>query len=284
MFLSFLKSMQTKSQDAQNPGLWVNGNRMPIQEEHARKLDPSSSSFFKAKSGGNNHLQLVVPPVDADGNREVTPKEAARSAALSAEIDASVQADKIRARLQDNDKVVTGTRNPLEYSKEPTYDELDQRAASIKRRRGAGLPVYSPDATYEQDQNSAKAVVTGLQENIKRSMFLTHLQSMQTKSQDAQNPGLWVNGNRMPIQEGKGAPTGSSPEGFDRARAASFYKLRLGKNRPAGAQDLNSDGVLSKAERELITQQLGDDLEDTTPTKAEITAKKLTKNFFDEHM
>ena len=32
MFLSFLNSMQTNSQNAQNPGLWVNGNRMPVQE------------------------------------------------------------------------------------------------------------------------------------------------------------------------------------------------------------------------------------------------------------
>ena len=32
-------------------------------------------------------------------------------------------------------------------------------------------------------------------------MFLSHLQSMQTKSQGAQNPGLWVNGMRQPIQE-----------------------------------------------------------------------------------
>jgi hypothetical protein len=201
MFRSFLKSMQTKSQDAQNPGLWVNGNRMPMQEELARKLDPSASSFFKPKSGRNNYLQLVAPPVDADGNREVTPEEAARSAALSAEIDASVKADRVRAQLQDQDKVVTDTRNPLEYAKDSTYDELDQRAAAIQRRRGQGLPVYSPDSAYEQDQNSAKAVVAGLQENTNRSMFLTHLQGMQTKSQDAQNPGLWVNGNRMPVQE-----------------------------------------------------------------------------------
>ena len=50
MFRSFLKSMQTKSQDAQNPGLWVNGNRMPMQE--------------------------AVKPVDQNANREVTPDEA----------------------------------------------------------------------------------------------------------------------------------------------------------------------------------------------------------------
>ena len=324
MFLSFLNSMQTKSQDAQNPGLWVNGNRMPMhegkgnldkekvidpagygldglpasttgaaaaqranisqqvragnaqlnnparvnvenlyredakmnpkgspniynpltnvadaeidlmakqiargnlgggrapgamqpepmQEELARRLDPSASSFFKPKSGRNNYLQLVTPPVDADGNREVTPEEAARSVALSAEIDASVRADRVRAQLQDQDKVVTDTRNPLEYAKNSTYDELDQRAAAIKRRRGQGLPVYSPDSAYEQDQNSAAAVVAGLQENTKRSMFLTHLQSMQTKSQDAQNPGLWVNGNRMPMQEQQGAPVATPP-------------------------------------------------------------------------
>ena len=188
MFLSYLQSMQTKSQDAQNPGLWINGNRMPMQEELARKLDPSASSFFKAKSGGNNHLQLVAPPVDADANREVTPEEAAKSAALSAEIEAAVKADRIRVQLQDRDKVVTDTRNPLEYAKEPTYDELDQRAEAIKRRRAQGLPVYSPDSAYEQDQNSAKAVVAGLQENTKRSIFLTHLQN-------------WTNGNRMPMQE-----------------------------------------------------------------------------------
>ena len=183
----------------------------PMQEELARKLNPSSSSFFKPKSGRNNYLQLVAPPVDADGNREVTPEEAARSAALSAEIDASVRADRVRAQLQDQDKVVTDTRNPLEYAKDSTYDELDQRAAAIKRRRGQGLPVYSPDSAYEQDQNSAKAVVAGLQENTKRSMFLTHLQSMQTKSQNAQNPGLWVNGNRMPMHEQQGAPIATPP-------------------------------------------------------------------------
>jgi hypothetical protein len=233
-----------------------------MQEELARKLDPSASSFFKPKSGRNNYLQLVTPPVDADGNREVTPEEAARSAALSAEIDASVKADRVRAQLQDQDKVVTDTRNPLEYAKDSTYDELDQRAAAIRRRRSQGLPVYSPDSAYEQDQNSAKAVVAGLQEenvnhpiglplttftnqikkgfpnasveerakmvddmmnawnnrnkskankpksksapmqeDTNRSMFLSHLQSMQTKSQDAQNPGLWVNGMRQSIQE-----------------------------------------------------------------------------------
>jgi len=435
MFLSFLKSMQTNSQNSQNPGLWVNGNRMPIQEgkgnmdkekvidpmgngldglpasttgaaarsmspttrqvwnansgnrnparvnvenlyredarmnpngnpdiynpltnvadaeielmakqiargnlsggrapgamqpepmqeELARKLDPSTSSFFKPKSGRNNYLQLVVPPVDADGNREVTPEEAARSAALSAEIDASVKADRVRAQLQDQDKVVTNTRNPLEYAKDSTYDELDQRAAAIKRRRAQGLPVYSPDSAYEQDQNAAKAVVAGLQEenenhpiglplitftnqikkgfpnasveergkmvddmmkawnnrnkskadkpksksapmqeNTNRSMFLTHLQSMQTKSQDAQNPGLWVNGNRMPMHEntpGGGTPAGASPEEFAKARAANPFRVKLGKGRPAGAQDLNGDGLVSKAEKELIPVDLRD--------------------------
>ena len=437
MFLSFLKSMQTNSQNSQNPGLWVNGNRMPMQEgkgnmdkekvidpmgtgldglaasttgaaarsinpttrqvwnansgnrnparvnvenlyredarmnpsgspniynpltnvadaeielmarqitrgnlgggggrapgamqpepmqeELARKLDPSASSFFKPKSGRNNYLQLVVPPVDADGNREVTPEEAARSAALSAEIDASVRADAVRAQLQDRDKVVTNTRNPLEYAKDSTYDELDQRAAAIRRRRSQGLPVYSPDSAYEQDQNAAKAVVAGLQEenvnhpiglplitftnqikkgfpnasveergkmvddmmkawnnrnkskankpksksapmqeNTNRSMFLTHLQGMQTKSQDAQNPGLWVNGNRMPMHEntpGGGTPAGASPEEFAKARAANPFRVRLGKGRPAGAQDLNRDGLVSKAEQELIPVDLRD--------------------------
>jgi len=314
----------TKQDDGYNPGGLMSGQYMPnaIQEELARKLDPSASSFFKPKSGRNNYLQLVAPPVDADGNREVTPEEAARSAALSAEIDASVKADRVRAQLQDRDKVVTNTRNPLEYAKDSTYDELDQRAAAIRRRRSQGLPVYSPDSAYEQDQNAAKAVVAGLQEeninhpiglplitftnqikkgfpnasveergkmvddmmkawnnrnkskpnkpksksapmqeNTNRSMFLTHLQGMQTKSQDAQNPGLWVNGNRMPMHEntpGGGTPAGASPEEFAKARAANPFRVRLGKGRPAGAQDLNRDGLVSKAEQELIPVDLRD--------------------------
>ena len=40
------------------------------------------------------------------------------------------------------------------------------------------------------------------------SMFRSYLQGMQTKNQDAQNPGLWVNGMRQPIQENK---TGNFP-------------------------------------------------------------------------
>ena len=91
-------------------------------------------------------------------------------------------------------------------------------------------------------------------------MFLSFLKSMQTKSQDAQNPGLWVNGNRQPIQE------------------------NIPQKKRKIDPDLNGDGQFSKAEQELIAQQLGDPLEDTVPTKAGNTAKKLTKNFFDEHM
>ena len=43
MFRSFLKSMQTKSQDAQNPGLWVNGNRLPMHEQQA----PTDAPYTK---------------------------------------------------------------------------------------------------------------------------------------------------------------------------------------------------------------------------------------------
>lgn len=90
-------------------------------------------------------------------------------------------------------------------------------------------------------------------------MFLSHLQSMQTKSQGAQNPGLWVNGNRMPMHEntpGGGTPAGASPEEFAKARAENPFRVRLGKGRPAGAQDLNADGQVSKAEKELVSPQM----------------------------
>ena len=50
MFRSYLKSMQTNSQNAQNPGLWVNGMRQPMHE--------------------------AVKPVDPDADTEVTPDEA----------------------------------------------------------------------------------------------------------------------------------------------------------------------------------------------------------------
>jgi hypothetical protein len=52
MFRSFLKSMQTKSQDAQNPGLWVNGNRMPMQEGKGsmdKVIDPMQEANQTAK-------------------------------------------------------------------------------------------------------------------------------------------------------------------------------------------------------------------------------------------
>ena len=115
-------------------------------------------------------------------------------------------------------------------------------------------------------------------------MFLSFLKSMQTKSQDAQNPGLWVNGMRQPMHENSRLrkdlkndgrviwtdrnervankvdsmypiPPGTMQNSdLEKDRSTAFWHLmKRGhpKDLPAGAQDLNADGRVSKAEKEL---------------------------------
>ena len=78
MFRSYLKSMQTKSQDPQNPGLWVNGMRQPMQE--------------------------AVKPVDQNTNREVTPDEADMHAdAAAAQTETSRLGSEIGQHPEDAD-------------------------------------------------------------------------------------------------------------------------------------------------------------------------------------
>jgi hypothetical protein len=69
MFLSFLKSMQTKSQDAQNPGLWVNGNRMPMQEQQGAPV-ATPPSYAPYRKGGND---FVGPPEESEMNPATEP-------------------------------------------------------------------------------------------------------------------------------------------------------------------------------------------------------------------
>ena len=77
MFRSYLKSMQTKSQDAQNPGLWVNGMRQPMQE--------------------------AVKPVDQNTNREVTPDEADMHADAAAQTETNRLGSEIGHHPEDAD-------------------------------------------------------------------------------------------------------------------------------------------------------------------------------------
>jgi hypothetical protein len=187
MFLSFLKSMQTKSQDAQNPGLWVNGNRMPMQE-----------------GKGNMDKEKVIDPMGTglDGLAASTTGAAARSINPWSKVSSNATTRQVWNANSSN-------RNPARVNVENLYRE-------DARMNPSGSPnIYNPltNVADAEIELMARQITRGnlgsgggrapgamqpepMQENTNRSMFLTHLQGMQTKSQGAQNPGLWVNGNR----------------------------------------------------------------------------------------
>ena len=284
MFLSFLNSMQTKSQDAQNPGLWVNGNRMPMQE-----------------GKGNMDKEKVIDPMGT-GLDGLAASTTGAAAAQRANISQQVRAG--NAQLN----------NPARVNVENLYRE-------DARMNPSGSPnIYNPltnvaDAEIElMAKQIARGNLSGgrapgamqpepIRENTKRSMFLTHLQGMQTNNQNAQNPGLWVNGMRQPIQEtsnqrradyllrvaGLTEPTPGTPPRSMRQRrktnsgrgANLAFQGEDGQGIPANLlggptmknniaremgvsdevvypKDLNGDGLVSKAEQELIPVDLRD--------------------------
>ena len=178
MFLSFLKSMQTNSQNAQNPGLWVNGNRMPMQEGTFNMLPPK----------GPERDKVVAAEQAAKATKAGEPKNE-----------------------QDDDMIIPDSikaRNVGRGKGHVVYDNVDDHSDAGKHNLWPNRG-YAPesDGEYKPSTRPVRPVAspqpnaTPMQENTNRSMFLTHLQSMQTKSQGAQNPGLWVNGRRMPIKE-----------------------------------------------------------------------------------
>ena len=291
MFLSFLKSMQNKSQDAQNPGLWVNGNRMPT---NLNEMFPPG----QGRDDAETNSPMPGSQAETDNNKRKADAELAAKIAANKEAqDAKKDDDDDKNDTDDNDVFVgKGKTDPRFVKKElknanppgriigPDYhengrrfadnstalgtdssgvrgddhsyiskkkqEEMDastdpavlekvrlrkERKARIDARKkgapkkrgrndygeiGAGadwrnpggnrtnLDVDGNDPTPEkeeltpeqqkkQSEKFRKNLVGKLiQENTNRSMFLTHLQGMQTKSQGAQNPGLWVNGNR----------------------------------------------------------------------------------------
>ena len=350
MFLSFLKSMQNKSQDAQNPGLWVNGNRMPT---NLNEMFPPG----QRRDDAETNSPMPGSQAETDNNKRKADAELAAKIAANKEAqDAKKDDDDDKNDTADNDVFVgKGKTDPRFVKKElknanrpmligPNYhengrrfadnskalgtnssgvrgddhsyiskkkqEEMDastdpavlervrlrkERKARIAARKKGAQSSFEPDylsdhrnrtnldvdgndptpekeeLTWQQQEKQSEERLGALKqkgklgkllkENTNRSMFLTHLQGMQNKSQEAQNPGLWVNGNRMPMHEntpGGGTPAGASPEEFAKARAANPFRVRLGKGRPAGAQDLNGDGLVSKAEQELIPVDLRD--------------------------
>ena len=282
MFLSFLKSMQTKSQDAQNPGLWVNGMRQPIKEENAGKIDrnllrkgneeqDNPRNFEDEPVLAADGLMDVVKPVlnvldrgnllgnPADkGGTDINNPHAPFNGANTVRGIEQGTRDEEAARL-----AATAKANPYltdRMKEDPRNHAALIRAGKMTQQEADTSTKPKSTNTKQDDGYNPGGIMSGqympkaMQENTNRSMFLTHLQGMQTKSQNAQNPGLWVNGNRMPMHEntpGGGTPAGASPEEFAKARAANPFRVRLGRGRPAGAQDLNADGLVSKAEKEL---------------------------------
>jgi hypothetical protein len=272
MFLSFLKSMQTKSQDAQNPGLWVNGNRMPVQE-NASSLPAAEALAWKIKnpfpginaldnekyaakswtdkagtigySGINPRINsgdnTKSPGEDENNNqntqalgsgtalRWVSPAGVMRKGDSGGKLEQTLNNSPIQRREVEGPSVGTRTRNqelpaerdhqgynpwgasseaqddmptnPGDYSiidnPNASYGTDDPIARSIRAREaGKVTGDYTPKGLNTRRHQTMKEKFPFLKENTNRSMFLTHLQGMQTKSQDVQNPGLWVNGNR----------------------------------------------------------------------------------------
>jgi len=167
--------MQTKSQGAQNPGLWVNGNRMPMQE-----------------GKGSMDKEKVIDPMGT-GLDGLAPSTTGAAAAQRANMSQQVRSGNAQlnnpARLNvqrlEREDAKSGS-NPFIYN--PLVNVVDAEIELMAKQiaRGNLSGGRAPGAMQPEP----------MQENTNRSMFLTHLQGMQTKSQGAQNPGLWVNGNR----------------------------------------------------------------------------------------
>jgi len=238
--------MQTKSQDAQNPGLWVNGNRMPVQEAMDGITKPLTNKVI------NKDAQFTNPDTG----------KALGDAYMS----------RWQERRDDEDKGINHeNETPVDYT-ERKHEEGEDFVGPPSKLSGHNL------YTSLSDQKKKP-----MQENTNRSVFLTHLQGMQTKSQDAQNPGLWVNGNRMPMHENSRLrkimkddieksnlswtprdervarrlnDTIAPGVGDTQKRKSDIQTLVNRKKILAGAQDLNADGQVSKAEKELVTPQM----------------------------
>jgi len=387
MFLSFLKSMQTKSQDAQNPGLWVNGNRMPVQEAMGgitkpltNKVINKDAEFTNPDTGkalgdaymsrwqerrddedkGINHENetpvdyterkheeeedFVGPPSKLSGHNLYTKNQL-------------VQEELTKDEIARRDKVATdlfnrfGNTEKINYTREPkrkagtspggTYTSESGRTATtatpLKKRADTpgsnkpkslsdqkkkplqeeninhpvGLPLITftnsvkkgfPNASVEErgkmvddmmkawnnrnksKANKPKSKSAPMQENTNRSMFLTHLQGMQTKSQDAQNPGLWVNGNRMPMQEAvkpvdQNANREVTPDEADihaDAAAAGTSKNRLGSEIGHHPHDANNDGAVVPEERQTTAKQGAAAANVSSDSWASMTAKNIS--------
>ena len=245
MFLTHLQGMQNKSQEAQNPGLWVNGNRMPIREENAGKIDrniirkgneeqdnprnaedepvltaPDSYSGVERMMGwdesGFPKDKPAVIPKDTMSDLLATSKDPDYIRLVNSpwgreRIGKAGEAgpDTVR-RIQQNTRYEESERLAATAKANPDLtDRMKQDPRNHARLIKSGkMTQQEADTSTKQDNGydpgglmSGQYMPKAMQENTNRSMFLTHLQGMQTNSQGAQNPGLWVNGMRQPIQE-----------------------------------------------------------------------------------
>jgi len=65
--------MQTKSQNAQNPGLWVNGNRMPMHEQQTQ-VAPSWMNGGVKYSSDRSFANQTFPAINASENEAAAKK------------------------------------------------------------------------------------------------------------------------------------------------------------------------------------------------------------------
>jgi hypothetical protein len=134
MFLSFLKSMQTKSQGAQNPGLWVNGMRMPVQEGTFNML-PSITSIGRGAGIIGNALAHPLDTAIKSAN--------SISDALG---NAMVDTSNIQKQTQDEEasrRAATAKANP------DLADKIRQNELDRKRN----MRIYRNDGTKRQESD-----------------------------------------------------------------------------------------------------------------------------------
>ena len=258
LYLSYLQSLQTKSQDAQNPGLWVNGRRMPTNLNEM--FPPGQERDTNLDVDGND------PHNTSKNQRSIQETTSTKATAkyYASVSDKRINPNEIRSgsEEQDNPRLdldEPAMQRPISFLHTDTVRGIQKQTQDEEASRLGVTAKANPnlaDRMKQDPRNHAALIRAGkmtqeeanrsnmLGENTNRSMFLTHLQAMQTKSQGAQNPGLWVNGMRQPIREenaGKiaDAPKDTSKSTYTNVRDTPEDKVRREEERKQQREIMN---------------------------------------------
>lgn len=109
-------------------------------------------------------------------------------------------------------------------------------------------------------------------------MFLSHLQSMQTKSQDAQNPGLWVNGNRMPTNLNEMFPPGQRRDDAETNSPMPGSQAETDNNKRKAAAELAAK-IAANKEAQDAKKDDDDDKNDTADNDVFVGKGKVDPRF-----